>query len=76
MTRVVVISVRDHDRQRRPAHRHDDDKQIKQIPGWAAERIPKDEPPIANKNLALGRWVDRASANSGPKIAPGCGTTA
>jgi hypothetical protein len=50
---------------------HDDDKQI--IPGWAPEREPKDEPYIANKNLSLGNWITRATANSGPKIAPGTG---
>jgi hypothetical protein len=71
MARAVLISVRsrNHD-ERRPAHRHDDDKKI---PGWAAEREPKDEPYIANKNLSLGNWLTRASANSGPKIAPGVG---
>jgi hypothetical protein len=50
-----------HDEHRRPA-------------GWVAERVPKDEPHVANKNMALGRWIARAEANSGPKIAPGTGT--
>jgi hypothetical protein len=71
MVRVIAIAVRDHDRERRPAHRHDDDKQ--QIPGWAPERKAKTEPEAKNLNLSLGRWIDRASANSGPKIAPGTG---
>jgi hypothetical protein len=70
--RVVAISVRSHERERRPARHHDDNKQS--IPGWAAEREPKTEPPIANKNMSLGNWLTRVSANSGPKIAPGCGT--
>ena len=70
MVRVVAISVRDHDRERRPAHRHDDDKEL---PGWAKSREPKDEPQVSNLNLKLGRWIDRAAANSGPKIAPGTG---
>ena len=71
MARIVLISVRDHDRDRRRlAHRHDGDKQI---PGWAAEREPKDEPYMANKNLHLGQWLRRTEANSGPKIAPGVG---
>jgi hypothetical protein len=40
---------------------------------WAQEREPKDEPHVDNKNLHLGSWLTRASANSGQKIAPGCG---
>jgi hypothetical protein len=58
------------DRKRQPAQRHDGDKQI---PGWAKHREPKIEPQAPNKNLHLGQWLDRASANSGPRIAPGCG---
>jgi hypothetical protein len=72
MARITLISVQSQDRKRRPAHHHDDDKQI--IAGWAPEREPKDEPQASNLNLKLGRWIERASANSGPKIAPGCGT--
>jgi hypothetical protein len=71
--RVIALSIRDkpaHHRERHPAH----DNSGQQIPGWSAERTPKDEPYIANKNLSLGRWISRAEANSGPKIAPGCGT--
>jgi hypothetical protein len=48
-----------------------DDNQL--IPGWAREREPKDEPRATNINLGLGKWIARASANSGPKIAPGTG---
>ena len=67
---VKLPGGRDHKR----SSTHHDDKQ--QIPGWAPERQPKDEPYIVNKNLSLGRWLERASANSGPKIpkvAPGVG---
>ena len=74
MARITLISVTDkpsHNRERRPAHRHHDDKQI--IPGWAPEREPKDEPQASNLHLKLGRWIERAEANSGPKIAPGIG---
>jgi hypothetical protein len=77
MARITLISITDkpsHNRERRPAHHHDDNKQI---PGWAPERQPKDEPYIANKNLSLGRWIERASKNSyasNPSVAPGCGT--
>jgi hypothetical protein len=49
------------------------DEQQTPRPGWASEREPKDEPQASNKNLSLGKWIDRASANSGPKIAPGVG---
>jgi hypothetical protein len=71
MVRVIAIAVRSRDRdERRPAQRHHDDHTPA---GWAPERTPKDEPYIANKNLALGQWLTRAEANSGPKIAPGCG---
>jgi hypothetical protein len=74
MVRVVAISIADksQDRKRRTAHHRDDEKQ-QQIPGWSAERTPRDEPYIANKNLSLGQWLRRAEANSGPKIAPGTG---
>jgi hypothetical protein len=55
-----------------PKHRghehHDNDKQPA---GWVKSREPLIEPRAANKNLALGRWISRASENSGPKIAPG-----
>ena len=70
MARIVLISVRSPDRERRPVHHHDDNKEL---PGWAKHREPQIERPIANKNLSLGRWIERASANSGPKIAPGTG---
>jgi hypothetical protein len=75
MARIVVISVTDkpsHNREHEARH-HDHDSNKQQIPGWAAERTPKDEPQVSNLNLKLGRWIDRASANSGPKIAPGTG---
>jgi hypothetical protein len=73
MARITFISITDkpsHNRERRPAHHHHDDQQI---PGWAPARQPLIERPAANKNLYLGRWIERASANSGPKIAPGTG---
>jgi hypothetical protein len=41
MTRVVLISMRSHDRERSPAPHDDDDKQI---PGWAKIARTKDEP--------------------------------
>jgi len=66
----VNVGKPSYNRERRPAHRHDDNKQI---PGWAAEREPKDEPYVSNKNLSLGNWLTRAEANRGPKIAPGTG---
>jgi hypothetical protein len=74
MARITLISITDkpsHNREGRPTHHHDDDKQI--IPGWAKHREPLIEPPAANKNLHLGQWLTRATANSGPKIAPGTG---
>jgi len=72
MARIVVISVTDkpsHNREHKTQH-HDDNKEL---PGWAKSREPKDEPQVSNLNLKLGRWIDRAAANSGPKIAPGVG---
>jgi hypothetical protein len=71
---VVAIGKPSPERHRDKARHHDHDSNKQQIPGWAAERTPKDEPQVSNLNLKLGRWIDRASANSGPKIAPGCGT--
>jgi len=68
---VKLPGGRDHKR----SSTHHDDKQ--QIPGWAPERVAKHEPPAVNKNIGdIGRWLERASANSGPKIpkvAPGVG---
>jgi hypothetical protein len=70
--RVVLISVRSHDDERRPARHHDDG--AKDLPGWAKHREPLVERPAVNKNISdVGRWIKRAEANSGPRIAPGTG---
>ena len=66
---VIVSKPSKHREQHR---KHDDDN--KQLSGWAPEREPKDEPRAANLNLHLGKWLDRAAANSGPRVAPGTGT--
>jgi hypothetical protein len=74
MVRVVAISVRDHDRERRPAHRHHDDHD-RELAGWAKHREPLIERPAVNKNLGeIGRWTARASKHSGEQFAPGTGT--
>jgi hypothetical protein len=70
--RVVLISVQSHDRERRPAHRHHDDREPA---AWAKHREPRIEPEAKNLNLSLGRWIDRASANSGVRVAPGTGSS-
>jgi hypothetical protein len=44
-----------------------------QIPGWAVERKPKDEPPAKSLSLNPGKWTSQASARSGPAFAPGVG---
>ncbi len=65
-THIRIALPTESDRKRQ--HR---DEGSKELPGWAAPRLVKDEGYIANKNMALGRWLSRASENSGPKIAPG-----
>jgi hypothetical protein len=46
----------------------------KEIPGWAAERKPKDEPQAVNRNIGdVGRWIARAEKHSGEKFSPGTG---
>ena len=74
VVRVVAISVRDHDRERRrPAHRHNNDD--KQLAGWAEHREPLIERPAVNKNIGdVGRWVARAEKHSGVQFAPGTGS--
>ncbi len=62
-----------------PSRRRDHDERgrdkDKQLSGWAKPREKLgDEPRMTNLNMSLGRWLVRASANSGPKIAPGIGT--
>jgi len=60
-----------HVRVSKPSRSRDQERHDDEIPGWAAERKPKDEPQAKNLNLSLGRWIERALANSGPRIAPG-----
>ena len=56
---------------KRHTPRHDDDIR----PGWTRHRDePEIEPPAKSLSLANGQWLARATANSGPRIAPGCGT--
>jgi hypothetical protein len=69
-THLRITPPAERDRKRKPHHADGS----KELPGWAKVREPKNEPHVANKNMALGQWLSRASANSGPKIAPGIGT--
>jgi hypothetical protein len=71
MSTHITVRVGAKSKSRRGEHSHDDNREPA---GWAKAREPKDEPYVTNKNMSLGRWLDRASANSGPKIAPGIGT--
>lgn len=52
-----------------------DDQRTEQKRGWVEPREPRDEPPAKTLNTEglIARWVDKASARSGPKYAPGTG---
>lgn len=52
-----------------------DNKQDTERRGWVEPREPRDEPPAKTLNTEglIARWVDKASARSGPKYAPGIG---
>jgi hypothetical protein len=45
------------------------------LPGWAAPREVKDEPPGKTLNTQgfVDSWIAKATARSGPRYAPGVG---
>jgi hypothetical protein len=49
------------------------DVEKKLPPGWAERREPKEETPIKSltSQAAIDGWIEKASARSGPKFAPG-----
>ena len=60
--RIKLPSIRDD---------HSTDKKHDDVrPGWASERTAKIEP-RASRLLGIGKWLARATENSGPRVAPG-----